>query len=125
MNGKRYPKESKIEAVKQVTIAGHSVVDVAGRLGTTDQSRVWCKALSTTRQNLWAPMTLLLAETPNAQKPDRSSVALQNGVSKLLVADFDVEACRHLHWIVRAKSVDSVRCAGKALKSGAAEHWFG
>ncbi len=40
MNGKRYPKESKIEAVKQVTIAGHSVVDVARRLGTTDQSRV-------------------------------------------------------------------------------------
>ncbi|WP_413540369.1 transposase [Shewanella sp. MR-4] len=35
---KRYPEQFKIEAVKQVTVAGHSVADVAQRLGTTTQS---------------------------------------------------------------------------------------
>jgi len=29
MSNKRYPEEFKIEAVKQVTVAGHSVADVA------------------------------------------------------------------------------------------------
>lgn len=38
MSRKRYPEEFKIEAVKQVTIAGHSVADVAERLGTTTHS---------------------------------------------------------------------------------------
>lgn len=33
MSNKRYPEEFKIEAVKQVTVAGHSVADVAERLG--------------------------------------------------------------------------------------------
>lgn len=35
MNGKRYPEEFKIEAVKQVVDRGHSVADVAKRLGMT------------------------------------------------------------------------------------------
>lgn len=35
MNGIRYPEEFKIEAVQQVTIAGHSVAEVAGRLDST------------------------------------------------------------------------------------------
>jgi len=35
MNGKRYPEEFKIEAVMQVTIAGHRVAEVAQRLGAT------------------------------------------------------------------------------------------
>lgn len=44
MNGKRYPEEFKIEAVKQVTVAGHSVADVAQRLGTTTHSLyAWIK----------------------------------------------------------------------------------
>ena len=34
MNNKRYPEEFKIEAVRQVTVAGHSVAEVAQRLGT-------------------------------------------------------------------------------------------
>ena len=29
MSNKRYPEQFKIEAVKQVTVAGHSVADVA------------------------------------------------------------------------------------------------
>ncbi len=33
MSSKRYPEEFKIEAVKQVTVAGHSVAEVAERLG--------------------------------------------------------------------------------------------
>lgn len=44
MSSKRYPEEFKIEAVKQVTVAGHSVVDVAARLGMTTHSLyAWIK----------------------------------------------------------------------------------
>lgn len=44
MSSKRYPEEFKIEAVKQVTVAGHSVVDVAQRLGMTTHSLyAWIK----------------------------------------------------------------------------------
>ena len=35
MSRKRYPDEFKMEAVKQVIDRGHSVADVAGRLGMT------------------------------------------------------------------------------------------
>ena len=35
---KRYPDEFKVEAVKQVVDCGHSVADVAGRLGMTTHS---------------------------------------------------------------------------------------
>ena len=38
MSGKRYTEEFKIEAVKQVTERGYSVVEVAERLGTTTHS---------------------------------------------------------------------------------------
>jgi transposase len=44
MSSKRYPDEFKIEAVKQVTEKGHSVADVATRLGTTTHSLyAWIK----------------------------------------------------------------------------------
>lgn len=39
MSNKRYPENFKIEAVKQVTVAGYSVSDVAQRLGTATHSR--------------------------------------------------------------------------------------
>ena len=38
MSGKRYTDEFKIEAVRQVTDRGHSVPDVAARLGVTTHS---------------------------------------------------------------------------------------
>ena len=44
MSSKRYPEEFKIEAVKQVTEKGHSVAEVAARLGTTTHSLyAWIK----------------------------------------------------------------------------------
>ncbi|WOE30747.1 MULTISPECIES: IS3 family transposase [unclassified Acinetobacter] len=44
MSSKRYPEEFKIEAVKQVTEKGHSVAEVATRLGTTTHSLyAWIK----------------------------------------------------------------------------------
>ncbi len=44
MNGKRYPEEFKIEAVKQVTVTDHSMADVAQRLGATTHSPyAWIK----------------------------------------------------------------------------------
>ncbi|ENU16073.1 putative HTH-type transcriptional regulator, transposon related ORF [Acinetobacter lwoffii] len=44
MSSKRYPEEFKIEAVKQVTEKGHSVAEVAARLGTTTHSLyTWIK----------------------------------------------------------------------------------
>lgn len=38
MSGKRYTDEFKIEAVRQVRERGHTVVEVAGRLGITTHS---------------------------------------------------------------------------------------
>ena len=38
MSGKRYTEEFKIEAIKQVTDRGYSVLDVAERLGVTTKS---------------------------------------------------------------------------------------
>ena len=44
MKGKRYTKEFKIEAIKQVTDRGYSVAEVAVRLGTTTHSLyAWLK----------------------------------------------------------------------------------
>jgi transposase-like protein len=57
MSKKRYPDEFKIEAVKQVVDAGHSVADVAGRLGMTTHSlfawiRKFARILGTTHSFL-------------------------------------------------------------------------
>lgn len=38
MSGKRYTEEFKVEAVKQVTDRGHSVAEVAARLGVSIHS---------------------------------------------------------------------------------------
>lgn len=38
MSGKRYTEEFKIEAIKQVTDRGYSVLDVADRLGVTTKN---------------------------------------------------------------------------------------
>lgn len=44
MSRKRYPEEFKVEAVKQVVDRGHSVAEVAGRLGMTTHSLyAWMK----------------------------------------------------------------------------------
>lgn len=44
MSSKRYPDEFKIEAVRQVTDRGHSVAQVADRLGVTTHSLyAWLK----------------------------------------------------------------------------------
>ncbi len=44
MSKQRYPEEFKIEAVKQVTDEGHSVAEVANRLGMTTHSLyAWIK----------------------------------------------------------------------------------
>lgn len=44
MSEKRYTDEFKVEAVKQITEQGHSVYDVAKRLGVTTHSLyAWCK----------------------------------------------------------------------------------
>ena len=43
-SSKRYPEEFKIEVVKQVTEKGHTVAEVATRLGTTTHSLyAWIK----------------------------------------------------------------------------------
>lgn len=48
MSSKRYTEEFKAEAVKQVTDRGHSVADVAGRLGVSIHSLyAWRKQYGT------------------------------------------------------------------------------
>lgn len=44
MRGKRYPEEFKIEAVKQVTEHGYTVISVAERLGVSSKTLyVWLR----------------------------------------------------------------------------------
>lgn len=44
MSSKRYPEEFKLEAVRQVVDRGHSVAEVASRLGVTTHSLyAWLK----------------------------------------------------------------------------------
>ena len=44
MSSKRYPEEFKVQAVRQVSERGHSVADVASRLGMTTHSLyAWIK----------------------------------------------------------------------------------
>jgi transposase len=51
MSNKRYTEEFKIEAVKQVTERGHSVADVAARLGVSVASlHGWIKRYSQSPQ---------------------------------------------------------------------------
>jgi transposase len=38
MSQKRFPEEFKIEAVKQITLRGHSVAEVSARLGVSQHS---------------------------------------------------------------------------------------
>jgi transposase len=38
MSGKRYPREFKLEAIKQITERGYKIGDVAERLGVTTKS---------------------------------------------------------------------------------------
>jgi len=61
MSDKRYAEEFKLEAVKQVTERGHSVYDVARRLGVTTHSLyAWCKKYGNDSQTV-------------AQKDDQSA----------------------------------------------------
>ena len=47
MSSKRYPEEFRIEAVKQVTERGHSVAEVASRIGVSQHSLYeWLKRYS-------------------------------------------------------------------------------
>ena len=47
MSSKRYPEEFKVEAVKQITERGHSVADMAGRIGVSQHSLyAWVKQYS-------------------------------------------------------------------------------
>ena len=63
MKGKRYTEEFKKEAVKQVTERGHSVSDVAKRLGTTTHSLyIWLKKYG----------------EPNPRQADKADLAAEN-----------------------------------------------
>lgn len=51
MSGKRYPEEFKVGAVRQVLERGHSVTDVAERLGITSKSLYdWLKRYGESRE---------------------------------------------------------------------------
>jgi transposase len=69
MSGKRYLDEYKIEAVKQVTERGHSVKDVAARLGITTHS------LYEWKRKFGQPATAMRADSG----PERRSAPAQGG----------------------------------------------
>jgi transposase len=60
MSGKRYPEEFKIEAVKQITEYGHSIPDVAKRLGITPKSLYDWKAQYGDRSGRRPPSSVAL-----------------------------------------------------------------
>jgi transposase len=61
MSKQRYPEEFKIEAVKQITERGHSVTDVAKRIGVSGHSLyAWIKRYGNNR--------VAYAQTSNQQE---------------------------------------------------------
>ncbi|QDK98170.1 IS3 family transposase [Acinetobacter tandoii] len=69
MSSKRYPEEFKIEAVKQVTEKGHSVADVATRLGTTTHSLyAWIKRYDPQQPKAITEANASLAELAKLRK---------------------------------------------------------
>ncbi|WP_088458576.1 IS3 family transposase [Acinetobacter soli] len=69
MSSKRYSEEFKIEAVKQVTEKGHSVADVATRLGTTTHSLyAWIKRYDPQQPKAITEANASLAELAKLRK---------------------------------------------------------
>lgn len=69
MSSKRYPEEFKIEAVKQVSEKGHSVAEVAARLGTTTHSLyAWIKRYDPQQPNIVVESSDVLAELAKLRK---------------------------------------------------------
>ena len=69
MSSKRYLEEFKIEAVQQVTEKGHSVAEVAARLGTTTHSLyAWIKRYDPQQPNIVVESSDVLAELAKLRK---------------------------------------------------------
>jgi len=71
MAGERYPEEFKIAAVKQVTEQGHSIADVAKRLGITT------KSLYAWRDRYGANATVYQAKQSQAEEVKRLKAELK------------------------------------------------
>ena len=72
MGQKRYTEAFKIEAVRQVTEAGHSVYDVANQLGISNKSLcAWI--------NAYGPRCGLMRQPRLSNKSSRSSKPNSNG----------------------------------------------
>mgnify|MGYP002630595744 FL=1 len=91
MSGKRYTEEFKIEAVKQITEQGHSIPDVAKRLGLTTKSLYDWKAKYADRAGQYQQDRAVEAEN-RALKAELKRVTMERDILKEAAAFFAVES---------------------------------
>lgn len=91
MSGKRYPEEFKIEAVKQITEYGHSIPDVAKRLGITPKSLYDWKAQYGDRSGQYQK-TKASDEEIRRLKAEVKRLTMERDILKEAAAFFAVES---------------------------------
>lgn len=91
MSGKRYTEEFKIQAVKQVTEQGHSIPEVAKRLGLTAKSLYDWKAKYADQAGQYQKDRAVEAEN-RALKAELRRVTMERDILKEAAAFFAVES---------------------------------
>lgn len=91
MSGKRYTEEFKIQAVKQVTEQGHSIPEVAKRLGLTAKSLYDWKAKYADQAGQYQKDRAVEAEN-RALKAELKRVTMERDILKEAAAFFAVES---------------------------------
>jgi|TARA_Y100001951_G_scaffold88298_1_gene79787 transposase len=91
MSGKRYTEQFKVEAVKQITEHGHSVGDVAKRLGVTPKSLHDWKARYGSQSGQWQKNKAAEDEV-RALKAEVKRLTMERDILKEAAAFFAVES---------------------------------
>lgn len=91
MSGKRYTEQFKVEAVKQITEQGHSIGDVAKRLGVTPKSLHDWKARYGERSGQWQKSKTSEDEI-RALKAEVKRLTMERDILKEAAAFFAVES---------------------------------
>lgn len=91
MSGKRYTEQFKIEAVKQITERGHSLPDVAKRLGVTPKSLYDWKVKYGDQSGQYQKDKAVEAEN-RALKAEVKRLTMERDILKEAAAFFAVES---------------------------------
>jgi len=91
MSGKRYTEEFKIQAVRQITEQGHSIPEVAKRLGLTTKSLYDWKARYGDQSGQYQKDRAVEVEN-RALKAELKRVTMERDILKEAAAFFAVES---------------------------------